>query len=147
MIEHAARDHRDVELGDERLEVERLAGSVPVLRDALGGDDGALDDQQVDARRDQHGRQGLCVLRAHPDRGGDSGLPDARHGCAEQVGIDRSRVQLLQQSDRGGLLGLLLGGLDDLGDLGFDVGVPTDQTFAVEHPKSTPPAEFDGELG
>ena len=40
----AADDHGDVELADERLEVERLGG----LGDVLGRHDRALDDQQVE---------------------------------------------------------------------------------------------------
>ncbi|MBK0297147.1 PLP-dependent transferase, partial [Bacillus sp. S34] len=40
-----AHDHRDVEFVDELLEVEGLG----VLRDVLGRDRGAADDEQVDA--------------------------------------------------------------------------------------------------
>ena len=75
VVEHPAGDHRNVELGDERLEVERLA----VAGHALGGNDGALDDEQVDTGREQHRRQRLGVLRADPHRGGHSGLSNAGH--------------------------------------------------------------------
>jgi hypothetical protein len=55
-------------------------------------------------------------------------------------------VQLLQQSDRRRGLGLFLGGLDDLGDFGFHVGMPTDQTLAVEHPQPAQLTQRDREL-
>ncbi len=80
---HPAGDDRYVELGDEGLQVERLA----VAGDALGGDDGPLDDQQVNTGRNQYRCQPLGVLRAHPHRGGHPGLADASHRGTQQVGI------------------------------------------------------------
>ncbi len=142
MVEHAAGHHRNVEFGDERLEVQRLAVAV----DAFGGHDGALDDQQVDAGRQQRRRQRLGVLRADPDRGGHPGLADAGHRGAQQIGVQRRGVELLQQPDGRRRLGLLGRRLDDLGDLGLDVGVAADQPFAVEHAETAEPPEFDGEL-
>jgi len=53
MVEHAARNHRHIELRNKGLQVQRLA----VLRDAFGRNDGALNDQQVDARGDQRRRE------------------------------------------------------------------------------------------
>ena len=47
VVAAAARDHRYVERSDEVLEVERLASG-----DVLGGDDRALDDEHLDARRE-----------------------------------------------------------------------------------------------
>ena len=55
-------------------------------------------------------------------------------------------MQLLQQPDGRCGLGLLCGGLDQLRDLGFDVGVPADQPFTVEHGQPAEPAEFDREF-
>src|SRR5664279_2348358 len=66
--------------------------------------------------------------------------------AAEKEPEQSTAIRLLQQPDRGGLLGLLLGGLDDLRDLGFDVGVPADQPFAVEHTEPAELAEFDREF-
>ena len=127
------------------MKVLRFSGS-PSVRDALGRDDGALDDQQVDARRDQRRRQRLRVLRADPHGGGHPGVADPRDRGAEQFGIQRRGMQLLQQPDRRRRFGLLLGGLDDLGDLGLDVGVPADQPLAVEHAEPAEAAQLDGEL-
>ncbi|MDT5047295.1 MAG: hypothetical protein QOG75_3163, partial [Mycobacterium sp.] len=45
VVEHPTGHHGHVKLGDEGLQVQRLA----VPGDTFGGDDGALDDQQVDA--------------------------------------------------------------------------------------------------
>ncbi|PQM45791.1 hypothetical protein C1Y40_04041 [Mycobacterium talmoniae] len=137
-----AGHHRHVELGDERLEVQRFA----VVGDPLGGHDGALNDQQVDAGGHQRRRQRLGVLRADPHRRGHPGFPDAGHRGTEQVGVQRRGVQLLQQPDRRRRFGFLGGRLDDLRDLGLDVGVPPDQALAVEYTEAAEPAQFDGEL-
>ena len=114
--------------------------------DPFGGDDGALDDQQVDAGRHQHRCQRLGVLRADPHRGGDPGVADAGHRGAEQLGVQRRGVELLEQPDGRRRFGFFGGRFDDLGDLGFDVRVATDQPLAVEHAESAEPAEFDREL-
>ena len=132
----------NVELSDKGLQVERLA----VAGHALGRDDRALDDQQIDAGLQQHRCQRLSVLRADPHRGGHSGLADAGHRGAKQVRVQRRRMQLLQQPDRRRRFGLLFGGLDKLRDLGLDVGMPTDQPLAVEHAQPAEPAQLDGEL-
>jgi hypothetical protein len=142
VVLHTAGDHRHVELGDEGLQVQRLA----IAGDALRRHDAALDDQQVDAGREQHRCQRLRVLRADPHRGGHSRVTDAGHRGAQQVRVQRRRMQLLQQPDRRRGFGLFFGGLDKLRDLGPDVGVPADQPLAVEHTQAAEPAELDREL-
>ena len=62
----AADDHRQVEVGDELLEVQRLVDG----RHVLGRDDGALDDQDVDAGVQDHRRERERVLRRDPHRDG-----------------------------------------------------------------------------
>ena len=79
VVEHPAGHDRHVEFGDEGLEVERL----PVTGDPFGRDDRALDDQQIDARGHQHGRQRLGVLRANPHRRDHPGIADAGHRGAQ----------------------------------------------------------------
>ena len=71
------------------------------------------------------------------------GLADARDRCAQQLGIQWRRMQLLQQPNGRRRFRLLLGGLDDLGDLLLDIGVPADQTLAVEHAEAAEAAQLD----
>ena len=60
----ATDDHRDVELADEPLEVERLDG----LRDVLRGDDGALDHEDVELASAQDGRRAARCAAGSPTR-------------------------------------------------------------------------------
>jgi hypothetical protein len=64
VVRRAADDHRHVEVGDEVLEVERraLGGHV------LGGDDRALDDQQVDPGGEHRRAPAGGVLRRDAHR-------------------------------------------------------------------------------
>ena len=97
VVRRAADDHRDVEVGDELLEVERLA----LGGDVLGGDDRALDDQQVDAGvEDRRGQLQRCAAAR---RGRPSVTPASRISLirsADQVRLDRLGVDLLQQRHR-----------------------------------------------
>jgi hypothetical protein len=74
------------------------------------------------------------------------GIADAGHRGAQQIGVQRRGVQLLQQPDGRRRLGFFGGRLDDLSDLGFDVRMAADQPFAVEHAQPAEPTEFDSEL-
>ena len=102
----AADDDGDVELADELLEVERLAG----LGDVLGRHHRALDDEQVELgvedvrRRTPSVRCG--VTDAHDD---DAGVLDLADALADELGLDRLGVDLLHA--QGGLLGGQLGDL------------------------------------
>ena len=97
VVSHPAGHHRNIEFGDEGLKVQRFfIGGNPLRRD-----DGALDDQQVDSRRHQRRGERLGILRAHPHRGGDPGIPDAGHRRPEQFGVKRGRMQLLKEPDGG----------------------------------------------
>ena len=60
----AADDHREVEVGDELLEVQRLVGGGHVL----GRDERALDDQDVDARRPGSPGPAPACAAARPGR-------------------------------------------------------------------------------
>ena len=145
VVEHAAGDHRYVQLGDEGLEVQRFA-AVVALRHPFGGDDGALDHQQVHPGGQQRRGERLGVLRAHPHGGDHTRIAHPGDGGAEQIEIQRLGVQLLQQPDRRRRVVLGLGGLDHAGDLLLDVGVTADQALAVEHPEAAEAAHLDGEL-
>ena len=141
VVAAAADDHRHVLVGDETLEVERLAA----LLDMFGGHDGALDDQHVDARGDDDRGQGSGVLRRDPDRDGVSGSLEVDDHLRQQVRIDRCGVELLQQLDGPGeqSLGLVLGRLlQDPRQRVLRVGVPGPQPFGVEHPESAEPTDL-----
>ena len=59
--------------------------------------------------------------------------------AAEQLGIDRRGVQFLQHRDGAPTVGVRLGGLDQLGELGLDVGVPARQPLTVDHAEPAEP--------
>ena len=73
----AADDHRDVELADEALEVQRLDG----LRDVLGRHDRALDDEQVELGGDDRCGELLGALRRDATRT----IRRRRHGSADAL--------------------------------------------------------------
>jgi hypothetical protein len=104
VVRRPAHDHRDVEVGDELLEVERVALGGHVL----GGDDRALDDQQVRARGEHDRGQLQRVLRRHPHGGGHPGVPHLLDPGGDQVGLHRLAVDVLQQGHRRGTVGGLL---------------------------------------
>ncbi|SKL48026.1 Uncharacterised protein [Mycobacteroides abscessus subsp. massiliense] len=69
VIDHATGNNGDIQFGDKGFQVQRLA----VAGHPLGRHDGAVDDQQVDARGNQMRSEQLRVLRTHPHRGGYPG--------------------------------------------------------------------------
>ncbi len=142
VIADAAGDDGDVELCDERLEVERL---VVAVRNVLGGDDRALDDQQIQTRRDQSRRQSTGVLRAHSYSDGDACITHLAHCGGQQIGLQRRSVQFLQECDRCVGIEIGLGDVDQLIELGLHVGVPRPQPFTVDHPEPALLTELDGE--
>ena len=97
VVGRAPDDHRDVEVGDELLEVQRVALGGHVLR----RDDRALDDEQVDAGRERGGGELQRVLRGDLDRGRAAALAHLLDPRGDQVGVDRPGVDLLQQPHRG----------------------------------------------
>ena len=86
-----AHDHRDVELADEALEVERLRG----LGHVLGGDHRALDHQQVELGGQDGRGQRLGALGRHRGGRGDAGLLHLADARRHQLGDDRLLVHLL----------------------------------------------------
>ncbi len=122
----AAHDDRHGQLGDEPLQVERLGHRG----DVLGGDDGALDDQDVEARleRDVH-VVGHALRRERP--GGDHALVlDLLDPVGDQLGLDRLAVDLLETAR-----GLLRGHRRDALQLGVRLLVAGLDALQVEHPR------------
>src|SRR4051812_37520227 len=96
----AADDHGHRQIGDELLEVQRLGG----LRDMLGGDDRALDDQDVEA-----GVEDLLVVLHDAlgrERGGgdDALVLDLPDALDHEVLVDGRAIDLLHLA-RGDVLG------------------------------------------
>ena len=97
----------------------------------LGGDDGPLDDQYVEARL--QGRRGQVANPLGGEAGGGDDLLGLHLGdsLADQFGLDRLEVDLLHAP--GGLLGRKLG---DLLEIGLGILVTGPQPFEVQNPES-----------
>ena len=124
----AADDARNVERGDELLQVERLG----LGRDVLGRDHGALDDEDVEAGLER----GVVVLR-HLLRGegaaGDDAVGlDLLHPLGDQLRLDGLRIDLLHE-----LRGDRLGGRCDLIQLLVGVLIPGPDALQVEDAEPT----------
>src|SRR5699024_4940376 len=89
----AAHDHRDVELVDETLEVQRF----PAAGDVLGGDGGAADEEQVHSGVDDGLPVLLGALRGQRAGGRDPGVAQLLDPLADQLGAHRRGVQLPHQ--------------------------------------------------
>ena len=83
----AADDHRQVELADELLQVERLARRV--VRHVLGRHDGALHDEHVELGVEDVLRELLDPLRRERRARGDTAVLDLADAHADQLGLDR----------------------------------------------------------
>src|SRR5699024_9177055 len=77
----AAHDHRDVELVDETLEVQRF----PAAGDVLGGDGGAADEEQVHSGVDDGLPVLLGALRGQRAGGRDPGVAQLLDPLADQL--------------------------------------------------------------
>ena len=105
----AAEHDRDRQLADELLEVER----VPLRGDVLGGDDRALDDQDVQPGVKTELVVALDALRSQR-RGGDDAVGlDLLDALGDQLFLDRLLVDLLHLA-RGLVLGKPGDALQDL---------------------------------
>ena len=132
----SADDHRDLVLADELLEVERLAGRI--LRDVLSGDDGPLNDQQVQLRFEHVLREPLDPLRSERRARTHTGVLDLADALADQLVLDRLLVELLHPAR--GLLRIEFG---DLVQHRVGVLVPRPQTLEVQAPQPTEPTDLD----
>ena len=119
----AADDDRQLELPDELLQVERLG----VLAHVLGGDDRALDDEDVELGVEHRLGVALGLLRRERGGGRDPDGLDLLDAGADQLVLDRLGVDLLHPQR--GLLGRQLG---DLFEERLGVLVPGPQPFEVE---------------
>ena len=136
-----ADDHRHVEVGDERLQVQRF----PAPLDVFGRDDGPLDDQQLDAGRDHRAGQRGGVLRGEPYGDGPAAGFQRADRLGQQIRRDRGGVGVLEQSGDLVGVGIVVGGLNDAVDDGLRVGVAGPQSFGVQHSEPAEPADLDGD--
>lgn len=144
VVTHPAGDDGDVEGVDEVLQVQRLPA-----RHVLGGDDRALDHEDLDAGSQEGGCQLAGPLGA--DAGGDRhpGVPHGLQRLGEQGGVDRRGVQFLQEAACGIRVTAVLRvvhGLDHPGERTRGVGVAGPQSFGVEHAQTAEPPDPDGAL-
>ena len=98
-------DDGNVELADEPLEVEGLAG----LGHVLGGHHRALDDEQVELGLEQGGAYLAVRCGVRDGARHDAGVLDLPDPPADQLGLDRLLVDLLHPGR--GLVGLQPGDL------------------------------------
>ncbi len=122
VIRHAARDHRGIDGGDELLEVERL----PALLDVLGGNERALDKQDLRARLDDDWGELTGTLRGHAHSHGHTGIANLRDALGEQFLVERSCVEFLQRREIGGVLGRT-------SERAFEILVASPQAFGVNN--------------
>ncbi len=133
----AADDHRDVQLVDELLQVERLGGAG----DVLGGDRRTADDEDVHARVDDGLGKLRGALRGERRGGDDAGVAHLLDALPDQLLLDGGGVDLLEP--RGGRLD---GHLGDLVEERLRVGVPGPQPFEVEDAEAAQLTDADGGL-
>ena len=130
----AADDHRQVELTDEALEVEGLHR----LRDVLGGDDGPLNDQDVELSLQARRRQRFGPLWR--DRGGrrDARFFHLADALRHELRLDRLAVHLLHARRR-----LLVVKFADLVEEVAGVLVAGPQPLEIQDAQTTELAQFD----
>src|SRR4051794_21534495 len=130
-----ADDHRHRHLTDELLEIERLG----CLRDVLGRDDRALDDQDVEAGLERELVVGVDLLWSQRRGTDDPVLLDLADALGHELGLDRLLVDLLHLTG-----GRLLGEGGDLLELGLRVLVTGPDALEVEDAKPALLAEQAG---
>jgi len=134
----ATDDDRHVEVADELLQVQRLAAAA----DVLGGDDGALDDEDVDAGVEDVLVQRLRPLRGEAGGGGDAGVFDLLDALTDQLRLDGLGVELLHPLRGGGVVQR-----GDFFEDGLGVLVPRPQPLEVEDAEAAELADLDGGAG
>jgi hypothetical protein len=128
----ATDDHRDVELVDETLEVERLGA----CRDVLRRDRRASDDEEVRPRVHDRPPELLGSLRRQRSGHRDTGGADLAQPRRDQLGHDGLGVQLLHSR-----CGVLVRQARDLREERLGVLIPGPQPLEVEHSDATEPTE------
>ena len=136
VIRHAAGHHRGIQRADELLQVERLAASLHVL----GGNQGAVDKQQLRTRLNNHGRQLAGVLRGHAHGDGHAGIADLRDALGQQLFIQGCCVQLLQRRQ-------VTEVLRHAGNRTLQILVTAPQSFCVDNTQAALLAHLDDKLG
>lgn len=130
----AAHDHRDVQLVDELLQVQRLVRAGDVLR----RHGRPADDEDVDARvHDGLGELGRA-LRGERGGGDHTGVAHLLDALPDQLLLDGSRVDLLEAAGRG-----LVGQAGDLVEQRLRVLVPRPQAFEVQDAEAAQLADAD----
>ena len=130
-------DRRRRQLADELLEVERRPALV--TRDVLGGDDRALDDEDVETRFQRHLVVGADLLRGQRGGGDDAMGLDLLNPAGDQLGLDGLAVHVLHLA-RGDVR---REGGDPL-ELGVGVLVAAVDAFEVEHGETAELADQAG---
>ncbi|MPM36133.1 hypothetical protein SDC9_82728 [bioreactor metagenome] len=131
----AADDHRDVELVDELLQVERFASAG----DMFGGDHGAADDEEVGPGGDHVGGELGGVLRGQRSGDRDARVAHLGHPLPDQCRLDRFGVDLLEPpGGRGRVLDAA-----ELLQQRSRVVVAGPDALEIEHPETTEPAHLD----
>jgi hypothetical protein len=130
-------DHRDVEVGDELLEVQGVA----LRRHVLGGDDGALDDQQVDTGLQCGGSQPLGVLGRDTHRRRHPAVGHLADPLGDQLRLHRLAVDVLQQGERRSPVAR---GVTELAEDRLRVLVTGPQALGIEDAEPAGPADGDG---
>ena len=161
VVHHSPGDNGDVQRADELLKVQRLTVSVHVLR----GDQGALDDKQVDAASDQRWGELTGALRGDTHCEAHTRVTNLLQALLEQVQVQRLLVQALQHLVRGELRSFqrfcrnvlirpliegaevtALGRGNDLAEGGVEVLRTTPQALCVDDGQPAGLAKLDSEL-
>ena len=137
VVRAAPDDDGQLVVRDELLEVERLGPRGDVLR----GNDGALDDEDVELRVQRDLVVSLHALRRQRGGRDDAAIFDLTDALVDQVFFDRLEVDLLHPVRRLGV--------GERGDLFIDrVGilVTGPETFEVEHGQPAELPDLDRRL-
>ncbi len=134
----AADDHRQFELADELLQVERLDG----LRDVFRRDDGPLDDEDVETGVQDGLGHPVGARGRDRRRGGDAGALHLRDALGDQFDLDRLQVHLLHPGRR-----LVVVEFADLFEERHRVLVTGPETLEVQDAESTEATELDRGVG
>src|SRR5699024_5718637 len=161
VVHHSPGDNGDVQRADELLKVQRLTVGIHVLR----GDQGALDNQQVEPAGDQRRGELAGALRGDAHRETHAGITHLLQALLEEVQVQWLLAQALQHLVRGELWGLqllgravfvralvegtevtVLGRGNDLAEGGVEVLRTAPQALCVDDGQPAGLAKLDGKL-